>query len=179
MSNTISQVRSIAQAARPFLWEIIIPVPDGVEDGWQGEGDTNLADGILTARARGVQMPGSNMLTTVSYFKGIGTKRPLRREFSRTCVVNFEEGIGGTIYKLVHKWQSAIHDVIEGGGSLDTDLLAPITINMLNYNDEIMYSVKLFEAFPEAIPDQAFRYDDQNFVNLDVTFGYSYTDLEE
>ncbi len=168
---TIGQVRGLSASARPFLWEFSLG-----EDAVPGGGGISER---LTLRARNVQFPDSTIESTLSWFKGIGIKHPTRRNYSRTLIVRFEEGLDASIYNRIILWQDLIHSAKTGLGESDYTLTkTDAFLRVFDYAKNEKFSAVLREFYPENVPIVPFDYANAtDLVYVDITFAYDYWEL--
>jgi hypothetical protein len=169
--GTIAQVRALSAPAKVYLWELVVPeVP--------GSGADQARN--LTLRARNAVIPGITNMTAKSFFKGqVVKKHPSRREFPGTMVLRFEEGIDASIVTILNGWNQLWLNDQEGTGEGQDEFLVNVFLRQLDHNKNVIASYKVFDFFPEIVPDVALNYEGSELVHFEVTFGYSYWILEE
>lgn len=169
--STIAQVRALSAPAKVYLWELVVPeVP-----GSGGDAARNLS-----LRSRNAVIPGITNLTAKSYFKGqIVKKHPTRREFPGTMVFKFEEGLDASIANAINGWNQLWLNDQTGVGEGQAAFLVNVFLRQLDHSKNVIASYKVFDFFPEIVPEVALAYEGSELVQYDVTFGYSYWILEE
>lgn len=169
--GTIAQVRALSAPAKVYLWELVVPeVP--------GSGADSARN--LTLRARNAVIPGITNMTAKSFFKGqVVKKHPSRREFTGTMVFRFEEGIDNSIADILNNWNQLWLNDQEGTGEGQDEFLVNCFLRQLDHNKQVISSRKVFDVFPEIVPDVALNYEGAELLHYEVTFGYSYWILEE
>jgi len=168
--STIAQVRALSAPAKVYLWELVVPeVP--------GSGVDSARN--LTLRSRTAVIPGITNLTAKSHFKGHPIKHPSRRDFPGTMAFRFEEGMDISIQNAINGWNQLWQNDQSGVGEGEAEFLVDVFLRQLNHNKQVIASYKVFQFFPEIVPDVALNYEGSELVHYDVTFGYSYWVLEE
>ena len=136
----------------------------------------NLSDS-LQFRAKGSQLPSSELGVMEVPYRGRKLKVPAQRSFSEWTVTVMETKSMEVRTKL-EEWM----DELDGSesGIREPDKLIDISVSLLNGNGSKAISFMLFGAFPTAIGTIDLSFDEQTApLEYQVTFNYSYHTLNK
>ncbi len=168
-ATNIAQVRALTTPAKQYLWEFIIP---------QVPGSGGAVPQALSFRARVSAWPGRGVGTAISNFKGHKIKHPTRNNFPQTMPATFEEGMDGVVLQMVRNWFNAWLNERDGSSQGENAVKVDAIIRILNHSDQVVLQGHMYGFFIENMPDVGLDYSADALLQIPVTFGYDYWDLE-
>jgi hypothetical protein len=153
---------NINDAARQYLWEMVIPNPIG-------GGDVDA----LRFRARTTVIPGaSHGEIHLDYKSSQGINLPGRVRFPQKLACTFIESEDSAIWNAITEWRKKITDPIEGNCDGDVNIKSDIYLNLITQNDSEWLKLKVIGAYPSEIADATLDNDTDAVITFSVTFTY-------
>lgn len=168
-ATNIAQVRALGTPAKSYLWEFIIP---------QVPAAAGAVSEALALRARVTAWPGRQVGTALRHFKGHRTKHPTRNMFPMTLPVTFEEGMNGVVLQTLRNWFNAWLSEKDGSSQGESAVVVDAIVRVLDHQNEVVAQGHIYGFFVENMPDVPLSYEADTLLQVPVTFGYSYWDLE-
>lgn len=165
----IAQVRALGTPAKQYLWEFIIP---------QVPAAAGAVPESLTFRARSTVWPGRQVGKAIRHFKGHRTGHPTKNMFPMSMPVTFEEGMNGVVLQAMRNWFNAWLNEKDGSGSSDETVKVDAFVRLLDHQQQVVAQGHVFGFFVENMPDVPLSYEADALLQISVTFGYDYWDLE-
>lgn len=168
-ATNIAQVRALTTPAKPYLWEFIIPrVPAAV----------GAVAEALTFRARVAAWPARAVTEAFTHFKGHKIKRPSKNSFEQTLNVTFEEGMDGVVITALRNWFNAWMNEKTGVGQGESAVVVDAIVRILDHDESVVLQGHMFGFFVQNMPAVLLSYEADGLLQIPVTFGFSYWDLE-
>ena len=167
--SNIASVRALGTPAKQYLWEFVIP---------QVPAAAGAVAEALTFRARTSVWPGRGVGKAIRHFKGHEMVHPTKNKFPHSMPVTFEEGMNGVILQTFTNWFNAWLDEKDGSSQGESVVKVDAITRLLNHQNEVVKQGHVFGFFVETMPDIALSYEADGLLQIPVTFGYDYWDLE-
>lgn len=150
-----------------------------VFDGVVGSKDNNFELGEFDLYCQGTDIPGKKLSTLEVKRHGFTLRMPGNMEYDGSWKTTVLMDLSLTGYKNLLKWvayySSFANDV--GGERGFPSTTATITLLNNNYLEASgAGKIKIYGIFPTEVPALAMKQDASEYLNVDVTFAYSYTD---
>lgn len=168
-ATNIAQVRALGTPAKQYLWEFIIP---------QVPAAAGAASQALAFRARVTAWPGRVVGTAMRFFKGHRTKHPTKNLFPMILPVTFEEGMNGIVLQVLRNWFNAWLNEKDGSSQGESAVKVDAIVRILDHQDQVVAQGHIFGFFVENMPDVPLSYEADGLLQIQVSFGYDYWDLE-
>ena len=174
LANFTQEVKT-RNLARPNRFEVIFVAPETINL------SSKSITGLVSLFCEISNLPGLAITTKGQRIYGPAYQRPVSLEYGGEAInMTFYVDRDFKVKSFFDKWMFSIvnpnnynvayDDSIERGG---TKYTTDITINQLDENGNIKYSVKLKEAFPKVMTMMDLNMSSTNQVHkLNVTFGY-------
>lgn len=120
-----------------------------------------------------VQLPGINLSTTQNRTFGEFREVPYEKLFGD---VNMSFYVDTSLYvkSYFDNWMGAIQDPLTRNFEYYRNYITDMIIDVEDLNDEVRYSVKLFECYPKTISPVQMDYANKDIMKLSVTMQYKY-----
>lgn len=120
-----------------------------------------------------VQLPGINLSTTQNRTFGEFREVPYEKLYGD---VNMSFYIDTSLYvkSYFDNWMGAIQDPVTRKFEYYRNYITDINIDVEDLNDEVRYSVTLFECYPKTISAIQMDYSNKDVMKLSVTMQYKY-----
>lgn len=151
--------------ARPSRFDVQIPIPLGMIPyiGYSRR---------LNLRCDNAELPGRSIATTSRKIYNIEEKFPYQTNFNDiTLTFIVSDDMKEKLF--FDAWLDWINPSLNFNMKYKGDYAVPLTINQYNVNNELTYSVDLYEAFPVATNAMDLDWSSDGHHKLSVTFAYT------
>lgn len=153
---------TLGNAARIFLWEILIPAPIG---GGNSE--------VLTARCQSTKLPGRSFGDILIPFKQTaGFRVPGKLTYSHNWDLEFIEGEDKKVFDAINAWQEAVISSGDGTGGGDTAIKQDIYLSLQTTDGSAYSKIKLIGCYPKEVADVDLNFSTEEVIKFRVTFSY-------
>lgn len=120
-----------------------------------------------------VQIPGLNLSTTQNRTFGEFREVPYEKLYGD---VNMSFYVDTALYvkSYFDNWMASIQDPVTRTFAYYNDYTTNIDIQVEDINDEVRYTVKMFECYPKTISAIQMDYSNKDVMKLSVTMQYKY-----
>ena len=167
-SNHVTQLRSIGEPARQYLWEAIIP--GSLPGGTGGGGNDNQ---LFTYRAMSTTLPDSVVEVYEHQFKSDKSNFAGRNASAKTFDVTFIDSTDLFVFKNMTLWNkyTQTHNKSEYSKDLSLRLLGRTEL------EPILLTLTLIQCFPESVQAVSLDYASNDPINIPITFRYDDTEI--
>lgn len=127
----------------------------------------------LTLFCDQIQIPGINLSTTQNRTFGEFREVPYEKLFGDVNM-SFYVDTGLYVKSYFDNWMGAIQDPVTRKFEYYKNYITNIDIDIEDVNDEVRYSVKLYECYPKTISAIQMDYSNKDVMKLSVTMQYKY-----
>jgi len=154
---------NLTNPARPYLWEVVVPVPIG-------DGDSTT----YTVRAQSTEIPGrSNPQVKIPYKQTPGIVVAGKLTYDQTWSVTFIEGEDRKVFDAVQSWQQTIVNNITGIGVGDPFYKTDVYLTTITVGGAIYMKIKLKGAWVQNVGKVAVDYaGGDGTIKYAVTFSF-------
>jgi len=154
---------NLTNPARPYLWEVVVPVPIG-------GGDSTT----YTLRAQSTEIPGrSNPQIKIPFKQTAGIAIAGKLAYDQTWSVTFIEGEDKKVFDAIQGWQQSIVNNSTGIGIGDPFYKTDVYLTTITVAGDIYMKIKLKGAWVQNIGKVAVDYaGGDGTIKYPVTFSF-------
>lgn len=162
ISDFISEVktRGLARVNR-FVVTVSLPTTTADEDR------------LVSLFCENTSLPGMNIATTPHRINGESRELPYERTFE-TIQLSFYVDSGMAVKAGFDGWMNSVVDPVSRNINYYENYIRNMTIDVLNVEEEIVYTVTLFEAYPKSVSAIQLDNGGKDVMKLSVTIVYKY-----
>ena len=137
--------------------------------------DVNAQQAIYLVKT--AQMPSTALEEVTLNWQGFDWKFPGKHTYT-DVVVTFNVDLDAKIRKTFENWSNKCHDPKTNFYSTHNVFMADQRLQMVGYEGQVILEFTLHDAWPKEVSQMAMDYSSTEVVTFDVTFTYSYHELE-
>lgn len=165
----ITRVAGIVEPARAYNFEVFIErAPAGVE--WLEN---------FSFRAKEITIPAQEFDKIEIRYKWMKWEVHGLEGGDKTIEVSCWDGIDLAIYKNLYAWRKLVGDWLTGKQSLRKDITGEIRIVLYDGTDNVIGSVKLYQAFLSGLKDVSLSWANNEVVDVKGSFAYTWLEFEK
>lgn len=160
---------NLSNAARVYMWDVIIPSPIG-----GGSGD------VLMLRCQSTELPGRGFADIdVPYKQTAGIRYHGRMTYPHDWTLTFLEGEDKATFDAFYKWCQKMVSDLDGVGGNDLDIKTDMYLTMLKLGGDPWLKIKLIGCYVKDIPNTALAYNTDGILTFTVTISYDRWEVVE
>jgi len=167
-SQHVTQLRSIGEPARQYLWEIIIP--GSLPGGSGGGGNDNQ---LFTYRAMSTTIPDDAIEPYEHQFKSEKISFAGRNASAKTFDVTFIDATDAFVIKNLKAWSQ----YCKVNNKVDYTIDVSMRLLGRTEDEPILLTVTLIQCWPESVQAVNLDYASNDPVNVPVTFRFDDTEI--
>ena len=137
--------------------------------------DVTQEDAIYLVKT--AQMPSTTLEEVVLNWQGFDWKFPGKHTYT-DVVITFNVDLEAKIRNTFENWSNVCHDPVTNFYSVHTDYMADQKLQMIGYDGQVILEYSLRDAWCKEISQIAMDYASTEVAQFDVTFSYSYHELQ-
>jgi len=158
--NSLSN--DLGEAARTYLWEVVIPRPIG-------GGNSKM----LTLRCQSSQIPGRGVGSIlIPYKQTAGMKVPGKLTYDHSIDLSFVEGEDRAVFLALYDWCNSIISDRTGVAGSTSSIKTDIYMNLMNTDGSIPLSIRLVGGYLETLSSTPMNYNDEGNVFFSSVWSY-------
>lgn len=163
---SVEQLRGLPDFAENFRWDLsFIKFPNiGV---YPGSEDLNI-------RCQTSTIPKSTNQKLKATIRNNYIYQPGVQEYDSQITLTFLETVDNTIKQMLQQWREACHNTNTGAAGAKTDVEGTILLNLLNRQDEPIWSFTMIGCFLEDFDLGTLESEGADLVRPNVTLSYDY-----
>jgi hypothetical protein len=167
MSGSISDFKAnfSTDLARPSRFDVEVPIPLGMVP-YLG------ASRRLKFRCDNAQLPGRNISTTTQKIYNLDEQFPYQTTFD-DITLTFLVSDDMSEKKFFDAWLDWINPSLNFNMKYKKDYAVALRINQYDLQNDISYSVDLYDAFPKSVVAMDLDWSSDGFHKVSVTFAYT------
>lgn len=167
MSGSISDFKSSFKTdlARPSRFDVDIPVPIGMIP-YLGYSKT------LKFRCESAEFPGRSISTTTQKIYNLDEQFPYQTTF-QDITLTFIVDSDMSQKLFFDAWLDWINPSLNFNMKYKSDYAVSLRVNQYDSENDVSYSVDLFEAYPKTILPLVLDWSDEGYHKLSVVFAYT------
>jgi hypothetical protein len=152
--------------ARPNRFDVSIPIPLGLIQYIK-------TSAPLQYRCEASNLPGRTVATTEQKTYGPIEKYPYLSTYNDTDLTFI---VGGDMKEKIFfdAWINFVNPTLSNNFRYKTDYATTLSINQYDQNNQLTYTVALFDAYPISINQLDLDWSNDSYHKLSVTFAYTY-----